>query len=287
MEFTIDSQGLLQGDKVSHKLTDKHSGRFGADLPDTILMHYTGGSTLDGAVSHLANPRVQASAHLVIGRDGRVVQMVPFNCKAWHAGRSHHLNRSGMNHYSIGIEIVNAGPLTPSGDQYIASFGKKYPPEEVIKARHRNQSESGYWQTYTEAQLQCVKAISMELIDALNIEFILGHEEVAPARKTDPGPAFPLDSFRDQLLSSRKEHDDSLQGSTNKTARKSLGVETMGMVTASLLNVRKLPSVSADKLREPLKAGQNVEIIQERAGWYEITIKETGWVKKDFIQSDM
>lgn len=279
MSYTIDDNGLLQGNDVEHQLTDKHSGRFASSQPDTILMHYTGGSTLGGAVSHLANPNVQASAHLVIGRDGKVVQMVPFNHKAWHAGRSSYQGRSGYNQYSIGIEMVNAGPLKQVGNQFVSSFGKKYDADEVVQATHRNESTPRFWQIYTEAQMECVQSVCLELVKTYDIQMILGHEEVAPTRKTDPGPAFPLDLFRDQFLSARSEEAEYDDPSAVKEE-----IVGHGLVTATKLNIRDTPSVHSHKIREPLNQGQKLEILKERSGWYKVRLSEVGWVKKDYVK---
>lgn len=205
MSYSVDNNGLLQGRKVKHKLVNKHSGAFAANLPDMLVMHYTAGSSLDGAVSHLMNPRVQASAHLVIGRDAHIVQLVEFSNKAWHAGRSKYLDRKGLNQYSIGIELDNAGPLKAAGSKFISDFGKYYDPDEVIEATHRNESAPRFWHAYTEEQLECVRDVCEVLIERFTIKTLVGHEEIAPQRKSDPGPAFPLNKFRAQLLESRLE----------------------------------------------------------------------------------
>ena len=126
---------------------------------------------------------------------------MPFNEIAWHAGESSYGGRSGYNKYSIGIEIVNSGPLTKSGNVYRSWFGAAYNPSDVVEAIHRNQSTAKYWHVYTAEQIETVRQLCLELMEAYpNIKQILGHEEVAPTRKTDPGPAFPLDTLREQLL---------------------------------------------------------------------------------------
>lgn len=79
--------------------------------PIYLIIHYTAGTSLSGAVSWFQSPEAKASAHLIIDRDGAVVQMVAFNRRAWHAGKSRWGNLEGMNGYSIGVELVNAGVL--------------------------------------------------------------------------------------------------------------------------------------------------------------------------------
>ena len=72
-------------ENVSFQKTPNHSDSF---TPIYVLLHYTAGTTLDGAVSWFVTPAAQASSHILIGRDGRIVQMVAFNRRAWHAGES-------------------------------------------------------------------------------------------------------------------------------------------------------------------------------------------------------
>lgn len=278
MNFEIDGQGLLHGDKVEQQIVDKHSGNFDDNQPDMLVMHYTGGSSLDGAVTHLKNPRVLASAHLVLGRDGRIVQLIPFTKKAWHAGKSQYMNRVGINHYSIGIEMDNAGPLRKTGNGFVSDFGHSYPDTEVILATHRNESEARYWHMYSEAQIRCAYELCELFIETYPIQYLVGHEEVAPKRKTDPGPAFPLDKFRDQLLNKRSEDmaEDDLEPI--------LPQYDQGVVTASQLNFRDQPSLHGNLLRDPLPSGTPLKIIRERDGWYEVRVEQTGWVKKDYVR---
>lgn len=276
MSYTVDNNGLLQGKKVKHSLVNKHSGAFPINLPDMLVMHYTAGSSLDGAVSHLLNPRVKASAHLVIGRDARIVQLVEFTKKAWHAGNSKYLDRKGLNQYSIGIEMDNAGPLKPAGSKFISDFGKYYLPEEAIEAKHRNETSPRFWHTYTQEQIDATREVCEVLIEHFAIKYLVGHEEIAPLRKTDPGPAFPLDKFRAQLLENRSEIEPEIDENAFAQYEK-------GVVTTSLLNFRDSPSINGQRLREPLPAGTPLTIIKERNGWYQVKHEQIGWVKKDYV----
>lgn len=278
MNYSVDEKGLLQGDKVKYELVDKHSGPFGDRLPDMIVMHYTAGSSLDGAVSHLKNPQVQASAHLVIGQDGRIVQLVEFANKAWHAGRSRYQNRIGINQYSIGIEMDNAGPMKRVGNEYMADFGRRYPATEVVEATHRNESAARFWHTYTEAQIGCAFAVCAALVAHYGIQHIVGHEEIAPGRKTDPGPAFPLDKLRNQLLEPRSE--DAPDRGVDLTPQQF----QPAVVTASSLNFRDEPAANGRLLREPLPAGTPLKILKERYGWYQVKLEQVGWVKKEYVR---
>jgi N-acetylmuramoyl-L-alanine amidase len=278
MDYSVDKKGMLHGDKVEHIIVDKDSGLFEGDFPDMIVMHYTGGSSFAGAVSHLQNHRVKASAHLVIGRDGRIAQMVPFVKKAWHAGKSEFGERIGINKYGIGIEMDNAGPMKQVGDAYISEFGRRYSTSEVVKAVHRNESEPRLWHTYAEEQIACAFEVCSVLTEQYAISFIVGHEEISPYRKTDPGPAFPLEKLRDRIFEARSEEAPILEVDSD-TERHDLGV-----VTASMLNFREDPSAFGRLLSEPLPAGTPLQVIKERNGWYQVRVEQVGWVKKEYVR---
>ncbi|MGA0839760.1 MAG: 1,6-anhydro-N-acetylmuramyl-L-alanine amidase AmpD [Pseudomonadales bacterium] len=130
-------------------------GEFGTGLPEALLTN-----RLDvrahPALADLEGVRV--SAHLLIDRRGEIVQCVPFNRRAWHAGVSAWRRRTSCNRFSIGIELEGA---------------------ETVP--------------YTEAQYQALGSVLAALMaryPALGPDTVVGHTEVAPGRKRDPGPVF-------------------------------------------------------------------------------------------------
>ena len=107
------------------------------------------------------------SSHILIRRDGRILQFVPFNMRAWHAGESNYKDRQCCNDYSIGIELEGADDIPYELEQY---------------------------------------AVLASLVDALRMAYpslskndIVGHADIAPDRKTDPGLAFEWEKFRELL----------------------------------------------------------------------------------------
>jgi N-acetylmuramoyl-L-alanine amidase len=136
-----------------------------------------------------------------VGLDGAVTQLLSFDIIGWHAGVSSWDGREAFNQYSLGIEIDNAGQLEERDGRYLSWFGQEYPAEEVVHAIHRNQQEATYWQTYTPGQLEVVEELARLLVSTYGLRYILGHEEIAPDRKVDPGPAYPLEELRHKLLS--------------------------------------------------------------------------------------
>ena len=129
---------------------------------DSIILHYTGMETGEGALAWLRNPASEVSCHYFIDEDGRLTQLVAEAARAWHAGASHWRGHNDLNSRSIGIEIVNQG--APA----------QFPP-------------------YPAAQVATVIRLCQDIIQryALPAENILAHSDIAPLRKQDPGEAFP------------------------------------------------------------------------------------------------
>ncbi|MFT4520354.1 MAG: AmpD protein [Halioglobus sp.] len=113
---------------------------------------------------------VRVSSHLLIQRDGGVVQFVNFFERAWHAGQSSFHGRDNCNDFSIGVELEGTDD-----------------------------------EAYTAVQYSTLTAITGVLIDhypAMSTEKIVGHSDIAPGRKTDPGPAFSWQRYRKELADS-------------------------------------------------------------------------------------
>ncbi|RPH96867.1 N-acetylmuramoyl-L-alanine amidase [candidate division KSB1 bacterium] len=273
--MTIRDHLLSGGEGLQHKTSPNHGREFGAGLPDTIILHYTAGSSAESSVEHFMSPSAGASAHLVVGRNGGITQLVPFNVTAWHAGRSEYQGRVGFNQYSIGIEMDNAGPLEKTGGGYTAWFGRVYPESEAVKAVHRNEVQPAYWHCYPEKQISAVLDICILLVDHYGIKTILGHEEISPGRKRDPGPAFPLDKLRDRVLNRDRSLDTEPEPEYTRRS---------GVVTASSLNVRFAPNVAAPTVLPRLSQGTVLDVLREAQGWYEVAVAVRGWVKKDYVQ---
>lgn len=166
--------------------------------PRFIVVHYT---VIDYAQTlHAFGPdgSKQASAHLVISRKGEVTQMVDFNLRAWHAGVSEWQGLRDLNSHSIGIELENCGFLTRQTDgRFLSDTGVKLEAADVLEARHKlPQWSARYWERYTPVQIAACENICKALVAAYGIRDILGHDDIAPQRKADPGPAFPMAQVR-------------------------------------------------------------------------------------------
>lgn len=131
-------------------------------LPVSILvMHYTGMKDAASAINWLANPEAKVSAHYVVTEDGQIVQMVDEENRAWHAGRGYWRGITDVNSASIGIEIVNPG------------------------------HEWGYV-PFPEEQMDAVTRLAHAIVTRHDIvpSNVIGHSDLAPARKQDPGELF-------------------------------------------------------------------------------------------------
>ena len=197
----IKSHRLI-GDDISQLTSPNQGGPFAAAAPDTLILHFTNGDDAAWAIDALRDPTPggRVSAHLVVPRDGAVTQLVPFDTIAWHAGHSAWGGRTDFNQCSIGIEIDNAGRLQPEADHFVSWRGTGYDESDVVQATHRNERAPSWWHRYPQPQLDRVELLCALLVDRYKMRWILGHEEIAPDRKHDPGPAFPLDELRQRVL---------------------------------------------------------------------------------------
>ena len=116
---------------------------------------------------------LKVASHLLIRRDGELLQFVPFHKRAWHAGASRFQGREACNDFSIGVELEGADDVPYAPAQY--------------------------------TQLAAVSAALMRAYPGITPARIVGHSDVAPGRKTDPGPAFDWARYRD-ILASQPRH---------------------------------------------------------------------------------
>ncbi len=132
-------------------------------LPITmVVLHYTGMPDAASAIARLSDPEAKVSAHYVVAEDGQVVRMVDESKRAWHAGKSFWRGVTDVNSASVGIEIVNPG------------------------------HEFGY-RPFPIAQIDAVIGLMHEvtLRHRITRGNVVGHSDIAPARKDDPGELFP------------------------------------------------------------------------------------------------
>ena len=127
-----------------------------------LVLHYTGMPDAAGAIARLTDPAAKVSSHYLVAEDGQILRLVAEDKRAWHAGKSHWRGQDGLNSSSIGIEIVNPG------------------------------HEFGY-RPFPEAQIDALVPLVADIIGRYGITRgnVVGHSDIAPARKQDPGELFP------------------------------------------------------------------------------------------------
>jgi len=185
---------ILHG--VEFKQTPNISGE--RITPKYLVIHYSASGTLAGTVRHLTKKGSGVSAHLVIGRDGKVVQLASFDQRAWHCGKSEWMGETDLNDMSIGIELVNWGKLEHDELGFRSWLLEGIVDEQAAQGRSRTTGENAWWHTFTPEQLKSCFQVAEVLVRAYQLTDILGHEDIAMprGRKLDPGPLFPLDELR-------------------------------------------------------------------------------------------
>jgi len=136
-----------------------------------IIIHYTGMKNQISAIKRLQSEVAKVSCHYLISKKGKIYQLVKDQNIAWHAGKSKWEKDTNLNSKSIGIELVNSGNETFSKNQIEALLGLL----TVLKRKYN-----------------------------INPKYVLGHEDIAPERKKDPGPKFPWTKLNKLNLSKKR-----------------------------------------------------------------------------------
>jgi len=138
-----------------------HDSRPDGQGVDMLVLHYTGMTDAGSALARLTDPSAKVSAHYVIDEDGTILRMVAEERRAWHAGRSFWRGATNINARSIGIELVNPGH----------AFG---------------------YRPFAEPQMASLIALARDILNrhAISARNVVGHADVAPDRRQDPGEFF-------------------------------------------------------------------------------------------------
>lgn len=186
-----------EGPQIKYEPTPRVGGHL---EPRFVVIHFTVGQSAQAAASWLSRKSPGPSAHLVVARDGSGIQLAPLNRITFHCGPSEWGDLSGLDPYSIGIELDNAGPMTKKGNKWAFKFGGSFEDEDVIEAEHKHGGPYSAWHKYSERQLTTLIAVLRAIISNYDIQEILGHDDISPGRKWDPGPAFPMAMIRERAF---------------------------------------------------------------------------------------
>ncbi|HYJ38689.1 MAG TPA: N-acetylmuramoyl-L-alanine amidase [Chitinophagaceae bacterium] len=231
---------------VDFQATPNKGGKY---TPLYLVMHYTATTEARGSISWFLNKQAKASAHLIIDRDGTITQFAPFNVITWHAGESEWNGLIGLNKHAVGIELVNGGKLVRGTNGWICSVDKKAVPEtDVVIARHKNEANENGWQAYTDKQIQTSIEVATLIVRTYDLKNVIGHDDIAPHRKSDPGPAFPMGSFRSRVMG-RKDNEPKIHFTTTDA------------------NIRSGAGTQFPALTDPLPKNTEVIVLKREGNW--------------------
>jgi len=275
-EFSIKNHRLIG--PVTYHNTKKTSGEI---TPKFLVIHYTAGSSFQNDVATLSTSSVQASCHLVIGPKGEVAQIGKLNANLWHAGKSSWRGYTNLNSYSIGIEVSCPGPVEMIDDQgNIATikywWGKTatVPKNTLVYAPPRNGGKAQWWVQFTPEQIEKVIDIGLLLMHHYGLQEAVGHDQIAPDRKIDPGPCCPQNVF--DILNGRVTND------AFDPATPTLGMATVANTNYEGLNFRDAPNGRVTGL---LPDGTVVEVLREDGNWAQVRTPAgyVGWVFRKYL----
>lgn len=191
-QYTIKNNWLHYDDRKIEKIESPSRKKYssGSNICDYIVFHFTVSTTATSAHNTFRRNDTNVSWHLTIDRSGNLYQLYDFRKRTWHAGRSAWTKPSGqrisgLNKYAIGIEMINAGPLNYDGSNYKTVYNQIIPQSDVFL-----DANGDPWHKYTDEQIKTAHAITPVLCRQYKCIDVLGHEQISPGRKIDPGPAF-------------------------------------------------------------------------------------------------
>jgi N-acetylmuramoyl-L-alanine amidase len=147
---------------IIHHPSPNYNHRRGMTTPDMIIIHYTGMKNAQAALERLCDPDSQVSCHYLIDKQGQIFRLVDDEYRAWHAGIAFWQGRKDINSCSLGIELENTG-------------------------------HDGSLEAFPDAQIQSLIQLCKDLQKKYHIpaQAVIGHSDIAPLRKKDPGEMFP------------------------------------------------------------------------------------------------
>lgn len=209
-DFT-SSNHLLHYPRAAQTNKMPTQGKFRAGYPEGVVIHFTAGRD-----NHLNTRNYMASKKLValiVDKDGHVWQDFPLNRWGWHAGKSSWKGfRGSLNDDFVGIEVICGGKLKPKGNRYLTWFGTAISNFRIGPALHN--CKVGCYEKFTAAQETELVELVVWLIKnshgKMSVENIVGHDEIAPNRKNDPGWALSMTmpAFRRVISAKLKEASD-------------------------------------------------------------------------------
>jgi len=274
---------------TNHKLVDDLDQEYftpgkyiGKEIaPKYVIMHATAtASSFERNVAAITGENYTASIHLLIGREGEYHQFVPFNKAASHSGTNHWDDvYHSMDIHSIGIEMLNAGPLRSDGQggYYKKGYLENYP----IPAEDQRFEANQWWQIFPQVQLDTALGIVELLFQAYpTLKDVLRHSDVNTSgeREFCPGAVFPMQWFHAQVLGLDEENP-----------------IRMVQVTRQYAHLYHGPDVDSGRiLEEGLPRNIRMGVLKETGDWSYVHVIEypvdhpllTGWIQTNHIIPD-
>lgn len=169
--------------------------------PRVAVVHYAVTNSLDATYRAMNHRGFFAHVAIDCITTPEIIQCIPFNQRGAHCGESHWNGVDGVNRVGLGIEIANPGPLEQHGDELRTVYGARWNgpvyEDPDCFAGYR------FWAGYTDGEVDLVMHVTALWQAEYGIEDVVGHSGIAPGRKIDPGPAFPLETVREAVFGRR------------------------------------------------------------------------------------
>lgn len=210
-DLYINDEGLLYSQSgvtpIAHIPSPNYTKRVKM-IPELTVLHWTAGISARPALNWFRNPKSKVSAHFVIDRQGRITQCVSTDRRSYHAGRSSWRGRKSCNGFSIGIELVNPGPVTKIDADTVRLRNKKlHKKEDFMDAGEPflyEENDKTYLR-YTNKQMAALREVMMAITRKYEILDVAGHQDIAPKRKIDPGPELSYERIQQLKRDSWRE----------------------------------------------------------------------------------
>lgn len=248
--------------------------------PKILVIHFTYGASARSSANWFRDRKNPgSSAHVIVDRDGSVVQCADFNTVCWHAGKSRLRDIIGLNEHALSIEIANWGYLRQVGDRWNSHTGVAI--AKATLATHKNGNPDGSpspcgWEPYPEVQILSATAVATALVTEYGITEIVGHDDISKGRKWDPGPAFDMLRLRARVFGDR-----GISGDNRLRITPSDG-----------LNLRAGPGTQYIAL-ELLPVDTMVDVLQREGQWLSVSVigsnskpRATGWVHSHYVDGE-
>ena len=280
----VEGVPFQQARWIGHKIT-----------PEVVILHDTASAIEAGsAAAYLKDNARKVSVHFVVERDGSIVQQVPTNRQANHAGRSHYHGRDHVNGFSIGIEIVNPGRMEDVGGGFARTwFGQSFriaQREGVaaaavgelvdIRRAYTKENGDGLWMSYTPEQIIATMTLLSVLFDGIpTLRDVRTHWYVSPGRKIDTNPLFPLDQVRSAALGREEPSEDDADERSEEAVDDTGGAgfqATIRIGGEDGLNMRRWPSFNPNVIAQ-IPEGITVPVLRD--GWFGEGAHRQHWLK--------